>query len=125
MVTGRSLNQAVGLELGKTSREYFEAVSCVEVNPADADVFGLREGVPVSLTTAHGGAVLSWRPAEGLPRGIVFVPYGIWANQVQGWDTRCTGTPQYKGVKAKISSADGERVKTLAELVASMREASP
>lgn len=125
LVTGRSLNQGIGLELGKTSREYFDAVSYVEVNPGDISEFGLREGVPAFLTTEHGGAVLSWRPSEGLPHGMVFVPYGIWANQVLGWDTRCTGTPQYKGVKARISSAEGRRVSTLTELVAGLREGKP
>ena len=122
LVTGRSLKQGIGLELGKTSEDYFNSVSYVEVNSKDAASFGLKDGAPGSLSTDHGEIVLNWRVSEGLPQGLVFVPYGIWANQVLGCDTKCTGTPQFKGVKAKITSAEGKHVPKLTELVAELKE---
>ena len=122
LVTGRSLKQGVGLELGKTSEDYFNSVNYVEVNPKDAARFGLKDGAPVSLSTNHGEVILNWRVHEGLPQGLAFVPYGIWANQVLGCDTRCTGTPHFKGVKARINSAEEKHVSNLSEIVAALKE---
>jgi formylmethanofuran dehydrogenase subunit D len=92
------------------------------VNPNDAVHFGLKDGAPVSLSTVQGEIILNWRAQEGLPQGLVFVPYGIWANQILGCDTRCTGTPQFKGVKARISSAEEKHVPNLSEIVAALKE---
>lgn len=122
LITGRSLKQGMGLELGKTSEEYFNSVNYVEVNPKDVASFGLKEGVPALLSTDQGEVVLNWHVSEGLTPGMVFVPYGLWANQVLGYDTKCTGTPQFKSVNAWITSAHDKHVPKLSELVAKLKE---
>lgn len=123
LLTGRSLDQAIGLEIGKASKEYFNSVSCVELSKADVDALELANDTLVEVSTSQGRVVLSWRVSEGLSPGSVFVAYGPWVNQILGSDTSCTGTPQYKGVRATVKPAEGELVLTLAELVKALKEA--
>jgi formylmethanofuran dehydrogenase subunit D len=124
LLTGRSLDQAVGLEIGKMSKEYFNSVSCIELNKTDVEAIRLEKDVPVEVSTNHGRVVLSWRISEGLSPGSAFVAYGPWANQILGSETNCTGTPQYKGVKAIVKPARDEHVLTITELVEALKEAS-
>jgi formylmethanofuran dehydrogenase subunit D len=123
LLTGRSLDQAVGLEIGKASKEYFNSVSCVELSKVDVDTLRLGNDTPVEVSTSHGRVVLSWHVSEGLSPGSAFVAYGPWINQILGSETNCTGTPQYKGVRATVKPADGEHVLTLFELVKTLKEA--
>jgi formylmethanofuran dehydrogenase subunit D len=123
LLTGRSLDQAVGLEIGKASKEYFNSVSCVELSKADVDTLKLEKDTTVEISTSHGRVVLSWRVSEGLSPGSAFVAYGPWINQILGSETNCTGTPQYKGVKAIVKPANGEHILTLLDLVKALKEA--
>jgi sulfite reductase (NADPH) flavoprotein alpha-component len=47
----------------------------VEVNPADAAGLGLAEGETVQLTTRRGTVRLPARLRDGVPPGMVFVPF--------------------------------------------------
>ena len=123
LLTGRSLDQAIGLEIGKMSKEYFNSVSCIELNKIDAEGLQLGKDVPVEVSTNCGRVILSWHIAEGLSSGSAFIAYGPWANQVLGSETNCTGTPQYKGVRATVKPASEERVLTIQELVKAMKAA--
>jgi formylmethanofuran dehydrogenase subunit D len=121
ILTGRTLQQGIGLEVGKVSEEYSKSVNYVEISRGDSIVIGLADGSPVEVTTARGKVALYGRISETLPPGLIFVPYGPWINQVTGPDTRCTGTPQLKGVPAKLELAEGKQVPTLLDLVKVMR----
>ena len=121
ILTGRTLQQGIGLEVGKVSEEYSKSVNYAEISRGDSIVIGLADGSPVEVTTARGKVVLHGRISETLPPGLIFVPYGPWVNQVLGPDTHCTGTPQLKGVPAKLELAEGKQVPTLLDLVKVMR----
>ena len=121
LISGRTSQQGVGLEVGKTSDQYFQSASLVEVSAEDAKAMGLEDGKPVVVATPHGSVVVTGRISKGLERGMVFFPYGIWANQVFGSETGGTGMPAYKGVEATLELADGG-VLSLTELVEKLRE---
>ncbi|MGD2200811.1 MAG: molybdopterin dinucleotide binding domain-containing protein [Candidatus Bathyarchaeota archaeon] len=119
--SGRTVQQGVGLEIGKTSLQYFESASYVELSVEDAGSLGLTDGQPVRISTSHGSIVISTKISKGVESGMAFFPYGIWANQVFGSCTGGTGMPAYKGVKASVESAEGEEVLSLEALVKKMR----
>ena len=121
LISGRTSQQGAGLEVGKTSDEYFRSTSYVELNASDAEKLGVSEGQPVGVTTPHGSVVVSARTSQGLDPGMAFFPYGPWANQVFGTDTGGTGMPSYKGVRATVKPATGKTVPTLTELVERLR----
>jgi formylmethanofuran dehydrogenase subunit D len=121
IITGRTLQQGIGLEVGKVSEEYSKSVNYAEVSRDDSRALGLTDGSPLEVTTANGKIVLHGRISETLSPGLIFVPYGPWINQVLGPDTCSTGTPQLKGVPAKLELAEGKHVPTLLDLVKAMR----
>ncbi len=124
LISGRTSQQGVGLEVGKTSDQYFKSVSYVEVSAEDAEALGLEDGKPVEVATPHGSVVVAGRISKGLDEGMAFFPYGLWANQVFGSETDGTGMPAYKGVEATLEPVMGE-VLSLAELVEKLKEGAP
>ena len=123
ILTGRTLQQGIGLEVGKVSEEYAKSVNYAEISRSDSVSIGLTEGSSVEVTTARGKVVLHGRISKTLSPGLIFVPYGPWVNQVLGPDTHCTGTPQLKGVPAKLELAEGKYILSLHDLVKIMRGA--
>jgi formylmethanofuran dehydrogenase subunit D len=121
LISGRTSQQGSGLEVGKTSDEYFRSTSYVELSAVDAEVLGLEEGLPVEVSTDHGSVVVTGRIAKELDGGLAFFPYGPWANRVFGSATGGTGMPAYKGISASLREAREAKVKTLSELVEEMR----
>lgn len=124
LISGRTSQQGVGLEVGKTSDQYFKSVSYVDVSAEDAEAMGLEDGKPVEVATPHGSVVVAGRVSKGLEVGMAFFPYGPWANQVFGSETDGTGMPAYKGVVATLEPVKGE-VPSLVELVEKLREGAP
>ena len=120
LISGRTTDQGVSLEVGKTSEQYFNSVARVEMSVADADALELEDGDAVEVSTSHGTVVVLSRRSEGLDQGLIFFPYGPWANQVFGADTAGTGMPSFKGIKATVNPVDG-RPQTLLELVEGLR----
>ncbi len=123
IISGRTSQQGVGLEVGKTSEEYFESVTYIELNAGDAGSLGVGDGDPVKVETVHGSVVVSAKLSERLESGTSFFPYGIWANQVFGSETGGTGMPNFKGVEAEVS-ASRAGVPSLVDLVATLKEGS-
>ena len=119
LVSGRTAQQGVGLEEGKTSDNYVKSVNHVQLCPDDAEKMKLKEGSAVSVETRYGSVVVYWRPSKELKPGMVFFPYGPWANQVYGYETEGTGMPIFKGIEATVSPAKG-KVKSIEELVKSL-----
>ncbi len=117
LISGRTSQQGAGLEVGKTSEEYFRSTSYVELNASNVEALGVSDGQPVGVTTPYGSVVVSVRTSKGLDPGMAFFPYGPWANQVFGTDTGGTGMPSYKGVRATVEPAVERTVPTLTELV--------
>jgi formylmethanofuran dehydrogenase subunit D len=121
LVSGRSLQQGIGLEIGKSSKEYINSVTYVEISQKDSDQLELKKDSVVEIATIQGKINLYWRLAEGLPPGLIFVPYGLWINQIIGTYTTSTGTPNFKSVKATISAAADQKVLTYSELIKNLR----
>ena len=119
LVSGRTVQQGVGLEEGKTSDNYVKSVNHVQLCLEDAAKMKLKEGSVVSVETRHGSVVTYWRPSKELEGGMVFFPYGPWANQVYGYETEGTGMPIFKGIEATVAPTKG-KVKSIEELVKEM-----
>lgn len=121
LISGRTSQQGVALEVGKTSDQYFQSVSFVEVSAEDAKAMGLEDGKRVEVATPHGSVVVTGRVSKGLEEGMAFFPYGLWSNQVFGSETDGTGMPAYKGIEATLEPAQGD-VLSLSELVERLKE---
>lgn len=119
LVSGRTAQQGVGLEEGKTSESYVKSVNHVQLSPDDAAKMKLKEGGAVSVETRHGSVVVNWKPSKELEPGMAFFPYGPWANQVYGYETEGTGMPMFKGIDATVAPSK-DKVKSIEELVKSM-----
>ena len=121
VISGRTSEQGIGLEEGKTSDRYYDSVALIELSPGDCDAMGVEDGQPIKVSSVHGEVVVHAKRTESLERGMAFFPYGPWANQIQSSDTGGTGMPQYKGFPARVEKADGEDVPSLSELVSGLR----
>lgn len=120
LLTGRTIEQGVGKEQGKASREYFEACSMVYMDGGDMKKLGLKDGQNVQITTPNGSVVLR---AVKYPRastpGLVYIPYGPWANAIVSDATTSIGMPSFKGTPAEVEAAPDKPVLTMEELLRS------
>lgn len=105
MISGRTLAQGANCE-SKMSEDFLKAVSVCHLSNVDYNSLGLTQGMNVLLKNEFGEIVLSPRMDAGLPREMVFIPMGPWANILVGPDTGGCGTPQFKGVKVEIVATD-------------------
>ena len=118
LLIGRSLRQGVGKEAGKISERYEQAVSTCEMHPHDIETLTLKPGVNVRVSTPDGTVVL--KPVSSpqiLKPGVIFVPYGPYANVLTASDTGGSGMPTFKGLKAQVEAAPGEEVPKIMDLL--------
>jgi formylmethanofuran dehydrogenase subunit D len=109
LVTGRTIDQGCGKEYGKLSEEYFNSVAICEMNPEDMKKLKLRDGDKVKVATKSGSVVVKARKSKRIRSpGMVFIPYGPWANLVLASNTGGTGMPLLKGVQVDVEPTDGE-----------------
>ena len=120
LISGRTAKQGIGLEEGKPSEAYINSVCQIQLCPGDVEKLGVKEGDPVTVATDHGSVTVHWEGDESLDSGLVFFPYGPWANQVFASGTGSTGMPLMKGIPATIEL--GKKVMSLEEIVDSLRE---
>ncbi len=118
LLTGRTIEQGVGKELGKLTKEYQNSVAICELDPEDIKALNLQYQENVRLTTNSGSVTLRTVESKGSPhQGVAYVPYGPWVNTIIGTETSGTGMPSYKGVPAEIEPAGNEQVKSARELL--------
>ncbi len=91
------------------------------LSPDDAETLGINDKDRVVITTTHGNVTVNWVPDKNLDSGLVFFPYGPWANQVYASGTGSTGMPLMKGINATITQGKGD-VPTLEEIVEALKE---
>jgi formylmethanofuran dehydrogenase subunit D len=109
LLTGRTINQGCGKELGKFSESYMENVAVCEMNTEDMKKLGIKDKGNVKVTTEFGSVIVKAKKSRRLKApSTVFVPYGPWANQVLASNTHGTGMPLLKGIKATVEPADTE-----------------
>lgn len=121
LITGRTVEQGVGLEVGKTSEKYSSSVNYIELNSDDAASLKAESGSHLGVSNINGRVVLYCHPVKSLRRGFAFIPYGPWANQLLSTYSASTGTPQFKGINAKISLVDDSEVPTIEDLVKAIK----
>src|SRR5271157_5374947 len=101
LITGRTIEQGVGKEAGKTSQTYIDATTMVYMDAQDMKKLGVKNNTNVQITTPFGSVVLK---AVKYPRaatpGLVYIPYGPWANSICSNKTTSQGMPSFKGTPA-------------------------
>jgi formylmethanofuran dehydrogenase subunit D len=118
IITGRTIDQGVGKELGKGSQEYFDNVAVCFLDKADMIKLGIRNGATVQVSSKFGAVIVKARkfPRGSMP-GLVFMPCGLWANAICGDDTYSMGMPLFKGFPVDVEPAPNQPVLTLDELL--------
>ncbi len=124
LLTGRTINQGVALEGGKTTKENVRAAAICTFDKEDFKKLDCLVGTPVKVITDFGEVMAySTISEEGPHQGIIFMPLGPWANQVVNPDTQSCGTPTYKGMKAKVEVVRNGNVLDALDLIKTLRVA--
>lgn len=118
LITGRTIDQGVGKEMGKSSKEYYETAALCYLDPTDMTKLGIKKGTHVQVTSTFGTVTIK---AEKFPRGVhpglIFIPCGLWANAVCGDDTYSMGMPLFKGFPVTVEPAPDKPILTVNELL--------
>lgn len=120
LITGRTTEQGVALESGKTSPEYYEKVALAFMNEKDMEELGLKENSPVRVSSRFGSVVVRCRKGD-LDRNSLFMPLGPWSSILIGSKTGGTGMPEAKGLECEVSKS-GEEFTTLESILRMLRE---
>jgi formylmethanofuran dehydrogenase subunit D len=118
LLTGRTIDQGVGKERGKGSDEYFQNVAVCFMDPDDLRELGIKEGTNVLVSTNNGSVILKALKSLRTPhRGIIYIPYGPWANVIVDPETQGVGMPSLKGIPAEVETVKDKPVLSLRELL--------
>jgi formylmethanofuran dehydrogenase subunit D len=118
LLTGRTIDQGVGKEAGKGTREYFESTTMCYLDKDDMKKLGIKNNTNIQVTTPNGSVVLrAVRHPRGAMPGLIYIPYGPWANAIVSNETTSIGMPSFKGTPAEIEAAPEKPVLTLKELL--------
>jgi len=118
LLTGRTIEQGVGKERGKASKEYMESVSVCYMDPEDLKKLGIKEKTTVLVSTDYGSVVVkALKSLRGPHLNIIFIPYGPWANAVVDPETHSIGMPSFKGIPAEVEPAPDKPLLSLEELL--------
>jgi len=118
LITGRTIEQGVGKELGKGSIEYYDSCAVCYFDKSDMIKLGIKKGSTVRVTSKFGSVVVKAEKYQwGTMPGMVFMPCGSWANAITGDETYSMGMPLFKGFPVEIEVAPNEPVLTLDELL--------
>ena len=101
LIAGRSLKQGTGMNIGKESAEYRQAVTTLEMNRDDMARFGWQDGDTVRVKAAGGEATVHCLGAD-LPAGMAFIAYGPASSQLMGQETHGSGMPDSKGFEVEV-----------------------
>jgi formylmethanofuran dehydrogenase subunit D len=124
LLTGRTIDQGVALEGGKTTMENVRAAAICAFDSNDFKKLDTLVGTPVKIITDYGEVIVhSTISEEGPHPGIIFIPMGPWANQVVNPDSQSCGTPTFKGMKAKVEVVKSGKVLKALDLINTLKEA--
>lgn len=123
LITGRTINQGIALEGGKTTKESVRAAGICAFDKDDFKKLNCMIGTPVKVMTEFGEVVVySTISEEGPHPGIIFIPMGPWANQVVNPSSQSCGTPTFKGIKARVEVVKDGKVLDSVELISKLKE---
>jgi formylmethanofuran dehydrogenase subunit D len=118
LITGRTIEQGVGKELGKGSVEYYDSCAVCFFDKSDMLKLGIKNGSIVKVTSKYGSVIVKAQKYPwGTNPGMVFIPCGSWANCVTGDETYSMGMPLFKGFPVEVEPAPNEPVLTLEQLL--------
>ena len=118
LITGRTIDQGVGKEMGKGSKEYFDSSSICVIDEADMKKLGIKSRTNVKVTSKYGSVIVkAEKNPYGSNPGLVFIPCGLWANAICGDETFGMGMPLFKGFQVEVEAAPNQAVLTLDELL--------
>jgi formylmethanofuran dehydrogenase subunit D len=120
LLTGRTIEQGVGKEYGKASIEYYDACSMCYMDSDDMKTLGVRTNTNIEVTTPIGSVILkAVKYPRGPTPGLIYIPYGPWANAICSDATTSIGMPSFKGTPADVEAAPNKKILTLEELLMS------
>jgi formylmethanofuran dehydrogenase subunit D len=118
LLTGRTIEQGVGKEAGKGTKEYFESTTMCYMDEGDMKKLGLKSDMNIEVTTPNGSVVLrAVKYPRGAMPGLIYIPYGPWANSIVSNETTSIGMPSFKGTPAEVRPAPDKQVLALKELL--------
>ncbi len=118
LITGRTIDQGVGKEMGKGSKEYFDSSSICVIDEADMKKLGIKSRSNVKVTSKYGSVIVkATKNPYGSNPGLVFIPCGLWANAICGDETFGMGMPLFKGFQVEVEPAPKQIISTLDELL--------
>ena len=124
VLTGRTIEQGTGKEMGKLSDTYLNDVTQCQIDPEDMKALGLRKKSTVKVTTEFGSVVLkAVKSLRGPHPKMIFISYGPWASVISDPETHGSGMPSLKGMSGELEPAPSEKVLTLQELVNQLKGA--
>jgi len=107
LITGRSFGQGIGKEYGRFSEKYLYVARSCEMNPRDMEALGVRRGSSVRIRSKFGEITARVAdPMQDLPQGMIFIPYGRWANVLVDPSTQGTGMPSFKGIAVELEPSE-------------------
>jgi formylmethanofuran dehydrogenase subunit D len=122
VLTGRTIDQGRGKEMGKLSDVYQKDVTQCQIDPEDMKALGLRRNANVKVTTDFGSVVLrAVKSLRGPHPKMIFIAYGPWASMISNPESHGTGMPSLKGIKGVLEPAPDKKVLTMQELVNQLR----
>ncbi len=118
LLTGRTIEQGVGKEAGKATQGYFESTTMAYMDICDMKKLGIKNKTNIRVTTPNGSIVLrAVKSPRGAMPGLIYIPYGPWANSIVSNETTSIGMPSFKGTPAEVEPAPDKSVLTLKELL--------
>jgi len=101
LIPGRSLKQGTGMNMGKETVEYQDAVTQLEMNRQDMARLGVQDGDTLRLRASGGEATVHCCEAD-LPEGMAFIAYGPVSSELMDQDTQGSGMPNSKGFEVEV-----------------------
>lgn len=118
LLTGRTIEQGVGKEYGKASQEYFDACSMCYMDAEDMKKLGVKNNTNILVTTPTGSIILkAVKYHRDSTSGLIYIPYGPWANAICSDATTSIGMPSFKGTPAEVEAAPDKKVLSIEELL--------
>ncbi len=117
LISGRTLIQGRTMEIGKLTEGYANAVAVCELDAAVLEALGVTAGDSIEIETLHGQVVVKSKASRAKDPKVAFIPSGPYYNALLGPNTQETGMPDFKGLDAKVFSANGKPVTPLEDLL--------
>ena len=86
----------------------------------DMKKLGVKNNANILVSTPDGSVVLrAVKYPRGAMPGLIYIPYGLWANAICSSETTSIGMPSFKGTPAEVEPAPDKPVLTMEELLRS------